>query len=184
MSVRIAAAALLGGLLMFAWLSLAHMSPWGEIGISLLPREYLITSTLEAGAGNSGGLFLFPASPQANAEVPSGFMVFYSDNIFFGGMGTRIALEFFKDVLQALVLAILIAWAGVNRFLPRLGVALAAGLLAGATTNFSLAIWYGFPIAYALGSGGITLIGYLAAGLGIALLLPNSKSSGENRVEG
>ncbi len=75
MAIRIAAAALFGGILMFSWLSLAHMSPLGEMGISLLPREYLITSTLEAGAGGSGGLYMFPAIPEANAEVPSGFMV-------------------------------------------------------------------------------------------------------------
>ena len=181
--MRIAAAALLGGFFMFAWLSIAHMSPLGEIGISLLPREYLITSTLESGAGNSGGLYIFPASPEANAGVPSGFMVFYSDNIFFGSMGNRIALEFFKDVLQASVLAALIAWAGVNGYLPRLAFALAAGLLAGATTNFSLAIWYGFPLAYALSSGAITLVGYLAAGVGIALLLPPTRSRSENEVE-
>ena len=182
MAIRIAAATLLGGFLMFAWLSIAHMSPLGEIGISLLPREYLITSTLEAGAGNSGGLYIFPASPEANAEVPSGFMVFYSDNIYFGGMGGRIALEFFKDVFQTFVLAILIAWAGLSGFVPRLGFAFAAGLLAGMTTNFSLVIWYGFPFSYALGSASVTAIGYLAAGVGIGLLLP--KSVAPRRGEG
>ena len=115
-------------------------------------------------------------------EVPSGFMVFYSDNIFFGGMGSRIALELVKDVLQAFVLTILIAWAGMNGFLSRLGFALAAGLLAGATTNFSLAIWYGFPFSYALGSASVTAIGYLAAGVGIGLLLPKSGARRESEL--
>ncbi len=182
MAIRIAAAALFGGFLMFAWLSLAHMSPLGEIGISLLPREFLITSTLESGAGGAGGLYMFPASPEANAEVPSGFMVFYPDNIFFGSMGNQIALEFFKDVVQASVLTILIAWAGVNGFFSRLGFALGVGLLAAATTNFSLAIWYGFPIAYALGAGSITLIGYLAAGVAIALILPRACPRAEDKA--
>ncbi len=81
MAIRIAAAALFGGILMFSWLSLAHMSPLGEMGISLLPREYLITSTLEAGASGSSGLYMFPATPEANAEVPSGFMVLRSQCI-------------------------------------------------------------------------------------------------------
>jgi hypothetical protein len=183
MAMRAAAAAVLGGFLMFAWLSIAHMSPLGEIGISLLPREYLITSTLEAGAGNSGGLFIFPASPEANAEVPSGFMVFYSDNMFFGDMSSRIALELVKDLIQALVLTAMIAWAGLNGFLSRIGFSVGAGLLAGATTNFSLAIWYGFPIAYALGSASITLVGYLAAGIGIALLLPKSDTRFASKTE-
>ena len=172
MAIRIAAAALLGGFLMFAWLSIAHMSPLGEIGVSLLPRELLITSTLDSGAGGAGGLYIFPASAEANADVPSGFMVFYPDNIFSGAMGGRIALEFFKDIVQASVLVLLMIWAGMNGFLSRLGFALGVGLLAGATTNLSLAIWYGFPIAYALSAAGITLVGYLVAGVGIALILP------------
>ncbi len=167
---------------MFAWLSLAHMSPLGEIGVSLLPRELLITSTLDSGAGGAGGLYIFPASTDANAEVPSGFMVFYPDNIFFGSMGDRIALEFFKDVIQASVLVLLIIWAGAESFFSRLGFALGAGLLAGATTNLSLTIWYGFPIAYALTAAGITLVGYLVAGATIALILPRESPRAEREA--
>ena len=182
MAIRIAAAALFGGILMFSWLSLAHMSPLGEMGISLLPREYLITSTLEAGAGGSGGLYMFPAIPEANAEVPSGFMVFYPDNMFFGGMGNRVALEFIKDVIQASVLTFLIIWAGIDSFFLRVGFAAGAGILAAITTNLSLAIWYGFPIAYVLGSAGIILIGYFVAGIGIAFLLPSQPHSAGAKI--
>jgi hypothetical protein len=183
MAIRIAAAALVGGLSMFIWLSAAHMSPLGDIGISLLPREFLITSTLEAGAGGSGGLYMFPASPESNAEVPSGFMVFYPDNIFFGSMGNRMALELFKDVVQASVLTILIVWASTSGIFSRIGFALGAGLLTGATTNFSLAIWYGFPITYALGAGSVTLVGYLASGFAIALILPRARHRAEGKAK-
>jgi hypothetical protein len=175
MTIRIAAAALLGGLFMFAWLSAANMSPLGDIGVSLFPREFLITSTLEAGAGSAGGLYMFPADPEANAEVASGFMVFYPDNMFFGDMSNQIALELFKDVLQALVLTGLMVWAGMTGFFTRLGFAAGVGILAAVTTNLSLAIWYGFPLAYALGASGITLVSYVVAGVGIALILPRQK---------
>jgi hypothetical protein len=177
MAIRLVAAALFGGLSMFLWLSLANMSPLGDIGISPLPREFLITSTLEAGAGGTGGLYMFPAVPETNTEVPSGFMVFHPDNIFFGSMGNRIALELFKDVIQSTILTLLIVWAGICGFFSRLGFSACAGLLAAATTNLSLAIWYGFPIAYALGAAGITLGGYLAAGISIALILPRRSYS-------
>jgi len=183
MAIRIAAAALLGGLFMFAWISAANMSPLSDIGISLFPREYLITSTLESGAGGAGGLYMFPADPEANAEVPSGFMVFYPDNMFFGSMTSRIVLETFKDVLQALVLTLLLVWAGITGFFARLGFAAAVGILAAVTTNLSLAIWYGFPIAYALGAAGVTLVGYIAAGAGIALILPRPKRLVDGELE-
>ena len=125
---------------------------------------------------------MFPASPEANAEVPSGFMVFYPDNIFFGSMGNRITLEFFKDVVQASLLTVLIVWAGVSSFFSRLGFALGVGLLAGATTNLSLAIWYGFPVAYALAAASVTLLGYLAAGVGIAIILPRASLRAEGKA--
>ena len=158
---------------MFAWLPAANMSPLGDIGIFLFPREFLITSTLEAGAGSAGGLYLFPADP--DAEVASGFMVLYPDNMFFGDMTNQIALEFFKDVLQELVPTILMVWAGITGLFSRLGFAAGVGLLAAVTTNLSLAIWYGFPLAYALGASGITLVSYVVAGVGIALILPRQK---------
>jgi hypothetical protein len=173
MAMRIIAAAFFGGIAMFLWLSLAHMSPLGEMGISPLPREMLITSTLESGAGGRGGLYMFPASPEASAEVASGFMVFYPDNMFFGSMNNRIILELSKDILQAAILTILIVWSKITAVAPRIGFASAVGLLAAATTNFSLTIWYGFPLAYALGAGTIALLGYVVAGIAIAIILPH-----------
>jgi hypothetical protein len=178
MALRLTVSAVVGGFLMFAWLAVANMSPLGEIGISHLPREVLVTSTLDSGAGNAGGLFVFPASPDAGAEVPSGFMVFYPDNIFFGNMESRIGLELAKDVIQSLVLALILAFVGARAFAPRLLVSLFVGLLAGMSSNLSLTIWYGFPIAYALGAAGIVAAGYGVAGAAIALILPRTTGSG------
>lgn len=175
MAIRIVLAAFGGGILMFAWLSIANISPLGDIGISHLPRELLITSTLDSGAGGAGGLFVFPALPQANAEVPSGFLVFYPDNIFFGGMESRIGLELAKDIAQAMFLTLLLVVSGVRAYSVRMAVSLIVGLLAGASSNLSLTIWYGFPIAYALGAAAIVAIGYVAAGTAIAFILPRAR---------
>src|SRR3990170_4358402 len=112
MTIRIVLAGAAGGVLMFLWMSAAHMSPLGMIGISALPRELLITSTLDSGAGGSGGLYVFPAAVDAGPDVPSGFMVFYPDNVITGGMGTKIGLEFGKELVQSLLLALLVAAAG------------------------------------------------------------------------
>jgi len=103
MTIRIVLAGAAGGVLMFLWMSAAHMSPLGMIGISALPRELLITSTLDSGAGGSGGLYVFPAAVDAGPDVPSGFMVFYPDNVITGGMGTKIGLEFGKELVQSLL---------------------------------------------------------------------------------
>ncbi len=108
--------------------------------------------------------------------------MFYPDNMFFGGMGNRVALEFIKDVIQASVLTFLIIWAGIDSFFLRVGFAAGAGILAAITTNLSLAIWYGFPIAYVLGSAGIILIGYFVAGIGIAFLLPSQPHSAGAKI--
>jgi hypothetical protein len=180
MAIRIVLAAIAGGLVMFAWLAAANMSPLGEAGISPLPREALVTSTLDSGAGGAGGLYVFPASPEASAEVPSGFMVYYSDNIFFGDMEARIGLELAKDILQASILALLLAATGSNAFFVRLAFSAGVGLLAGMSSNISLTIWYGFPIAYTLVAGLIVAAGYLLAGTAIALILPRRLASGRS----
>ena len=172
MVLRTVLAALAGGIAMFAWLAAINISPLGEIGISHMPRELLVTSTLDSGVGGTGGLYVFPASPEAGAEVPSGFMVYYPDNIFVGNMSDEIVAEFAKDFAQALALTLLIVWSGVHRFISRAGFALVVGLLAGYSSNLSLTIWYDFPLVYTLGAGAIVAGGYLAAGIGIAMILP------------
>ena len=172
MVLRILMGGFAGGIVMFAWLSIAQMSPVGDAGISQMPREILVTSTLDSGVGGTGGLYVFPASPEAGPDVPSGFMVYYPDNVFYGAMDARILWELAKDICQAMVLSLLMALSGRHDFPFRLGFAAGVGLLAAATTHFSQAIWYSFPLAYALGQSAIVLTAYVLAGLVIGILMP------------
>jgi hypothetical protein len=172
MMFRILMGGFAGGIVMFAWFSIAHMSAFGETGISHMPREILVTSTLDSGVGGMGGLYVFPASAEAGPDVPSGFMVYDPDNIYFGSMQSRILLELAKDIGQALILAILMAMSGRHDFPFRLGFAAGAGVLAGFSAHLSHSIWFGFPWAYAFAQGAIIFIGFVLAGLVMAILMP------------
>ena len=173
---RVVLAGLFGGLAMFAWLAAAHMSPLGEIGVGSMPREILVTETLDSGVGGSGGLYVFPADPEAGPSVPSGFMVFYPDNVM--TMTAREPLgELAKDVVQALLLALLLAQAVAAGYLRRLGLAAAAGLMVALTTHGSYHLWYRFPLDFTLADGAITLVAYVVAGAVIAAVLPRRRSA-------
>jgi len=163
---------LAGGIVMFAWFSIAHVSEFGETGISNMPREILVTSTLDSGVGGTGGLYVFPASETAGPDVPSGFMVYDPDNIFYGSMQNRILLELAKDIGLAMVLAVLMLMAGRHDFPFRIGFSAGAGLLAGFSAHLSHSIWFGFPWGYALSQGAIIFVGFVLAGLVIAIVMP------------
>src|SRR6516165_3939009 len=70
MNQRILLAALLGGLALFAWESVAHlMTPLGEMGFKTLDDEATVLPVLKTTVHDSG-LYFFPA-PQYRAGMSS-----------------------------------------------------------------------------------------------------------------
>lgn len=172
MAGRILLAGSVGGIVMFGWISLAQISPLGDVGISALPRETFITETLAGGAGGTGGFYMFPASSDAPPTRPSGILVFDLANMR-THTAVQYAAEFAKTLVQALLLAVLLAHTRSSGFVPRLGVCALAGGIVAMTTLGSYVIWYGFPLSYVFAQGAIVFLAYVLAGGAMARLLPS-----------
>jgi hypothetical protein len=72
----------------------------------------------------------------------------------------------------------LLAWAAINGYRKRVGFIALIGAGAALTTNLSYWNWYSFPGSYTLAYGGIEWLGYIAAALVIAAVLPRNIERG------
>ena len=179
--MRILIAGIVGGLLMFAWTSIAHVVlPLGHIGFSQIPNESLVTSAMQNSIGGKQGLYFFPwmnpNDPNAmkvqeeNLKTqPSGLLIY---NPAGDSMQPQMMIfEFAKETLTALIAAFLLAQAMLAGYFARVGFVSLVGLAAAMTTNVSYAIWYGFPTSYTLAYGFTDFFGYVVAALAIAAIL-------------
>lgn len=171
---RTVLAGIVGGLVLFAVMTAVHVSPLGRFGVDIMPREVLIVETLSAGAGGKPGFYRFPADPAAGPKRASGLLVYFPTNRL-AYQAWKSAAEGGKDVAEGLLLAALMAGLGAARFLPRWGLAAAAGAMVGIATNGAYAIWYGFPLDYTAMRAAIVFVAFLAAGAVIAWILPGPK---------
>ena len=65
--MKILLAGILGGIVMFIWTSVAHMSlPLGEAGIHEIPNESAVLSAMQSNIGDQTGLYIFPGSGVGN----------------------------------------------------------------------------------------------------------------------
>src|SRR5260370_42607008 len=75
MTKRYFFAGVLGGIAMFAWTSIAHMAlPLGEAGITEIPNESAVLSSMQSNIGDRAGLYIFPGLglwENASGEVKS-----------------------------------------------------------------------------------------------------------------
>jgi hypothetical protein len=89
-------------------------------------------------------------------------------------MPRYLAVEFGLEAVASILAAFLVAAAGVAGFFNRVAFVGGIGLIAAIATNGSYWNWWGFPTDYTLAYGFIQLVGYLAAGVPIALLVKRS----------
>ncbi len=185
MTKRILLSGLLGGIAMFAWSSVAHMAlPLGKAGIREIPNEAGLLQQMHATVGDASGFYMFPGMgsttmqeyQQKLAANPSGLVIYHPPGASAMEPG-QLGAEFFKEVVLALLLAWLLAHAGVKSFGARMAFASVAGLLAVITTNASYFIWYRFPASYTLAYMVTDLLGILIAGAIAAGLLRNTPAA-------
>jgi len=173
--MRTILAGLAGGIAMFIWASIAHVAtPLGEAGVSTLPNETAAMVAIEGSVGDRAGFYLFPMpAPNATAGEagPAGLLV-WRPNVLRSLNPANLGTEFATEFVEALIAAVLLSVAAVSGFVPRVGFVLLVGLAAVITTNVSYWNWYGFPTNYTLPYALIELVGYAAAGVVIALILP------------
>jgi hypothetical protein len=188
--MKILLTAILGGIVMFIWTSIAHMAlPLGEAGIREIPNESAVVSAMHSNIGEQTGLYIFPgpgvgknASREEKNEAmkhmaekmaanPSGILMYHAPGRPFA-IGKLLGIEFGTELLEAILVVFLLAQTRIVSFAGRVGFVLVVGILATITTNVSYWNWYGFPGAYTASYMLIQIIGFLLVGVVAALLLP------------
>ena len=191
--MRIFLAALLGAIAMFIWMSIAHMAlPLGEAGIKEVPNETFL-GLMQAQLGDQAGFYIFPGfglgphptkeqqheamkhMDERAARYPSGIMMYFPP----GGrpmmMGKWLSIEFVTEFFETLLAVWMLSCTRLVSYGARVGFILVAGILAGISTNISYWNWYGFPAVYTCAYIFTQVVGFLCAGLVVALVLKNWK---------
>lgn len=192
MAKRIVLAAVLGGLAMFLWSSIAHMAlGLGSLGVHDIPNEQAMMGVMKSNLPQSGfyffpGLGLAPGASRAErnaamnvyqqkvANGPSGILIYHPSGQKAISAG-QLLTELGTNVVQALLAATLLAFAGLRNYGARVGFVALAGVMAGITTNISYWTWYGFPGSYTAGYAFTEIMGYVCIGLVAAAIVKNSK---------
>jgi hypothetical protein len=194
--MRILAAGVFGGVVMFVWTSIAHMAlNLGEAGISEIPNEPDVLSAMQSNIGQQTGLYIFPglgagkhptrqekneAMKHMNEKIaanPSGILMYHAPGRPFA-FGKALGIEFGTELLEAILVVCLLALTGIASFAGRIGFVVVAGILAAITTNVSYWNWYGFPGVYTASYMLIEIIGFVLVGIVAALILPRRASAG------
>jgi len=187
--MRILLAGILGGIVMFAWTSIAHMAlPLGEAGITEIPNESAVLNSMQSNIGDKAGLYIFPglgigenASREEKSQAmkgmqqriaanPSGILMYHPPGRQFA-FGKSLAIEFSTELLQSILVIWLLAQKGIGSFAGRVGFVLIAGILAAITTNVSYWNWYGFPGVYTASYILIEIVGFVLVGVIAGLVL-------------
>ena len=188
MTRRIVMAALLGGVAIFAWESIAHMLlPLGDAGIQPVPNEQAFLTAVKENVKESG-FYFFPA-PESRPDMtgeqkraamdqaqqrwrtgPAGIMIAHPNGrpATLPGM---LLTQFATDVLAMLVAALLLAQAVAKRFSERVMFVALMGLLPTLGTEIPMWNWYGFPAAYTLAQLVVHAVGFIAGGLVLAKIV-------------
>jgi hypothetical protein len=187
--IRTIAAGLVGGVLMFLWAGFAHTAtPLGHQGIEELPQEAATLAALSEQLGEADGFFYFPgfglghhptmeekkagmaAYKEKLQTSPRGLLVYHQPGTAPPELRYYLA-ELGFEMVEAIFAALLVAWAGIGGFLRRVGFVAVIGLIAAVTTNGSYWNWYGFPLDYTLAYALIQFVGFIVAGVAIAMIV-------------
>jgi hypothetical protein len=145
---RILLAALLGGIAMFAWNSIAHMAlPLGQSGIHEIPNEPAMLAAMHSTLGETSGLYFFPAigtAPGAMADYdkklgvnPSGLVIYHPPGAK-SLTAAQLSTELAAGILEALLAAILLSRTRIRTYWGRVGFVTLLGVLASMVTNLLL----------------------------------------------
>ena len=187
--MKILLAGILGAVAMFIWTAIAHMaSPLGEAGVTEIPNESTVLSTMQSNIADQTGLYIFPgmavgknATRQEKNEAmkhmgekmatnPSGILMYHAPGRPFT-FGKWLGIEFGTELLEAILVVFLLAQTSIASFAGRVGFVLAAGILAAIATNVSYWNWYGFATVYICSYMLIQIVGFLCVGIVAALVL-------------
>src|SRR5437016_3719676 len=192
MAKRVLLAGIVGGIVLFLWGGLYHDAlPAGFIGIKEIPQEQAVVNAVKTNVPEPG-LYLFPGSglpadapfSQKKAAMQQVMQkpALARGIIIYQGTGSsaitprQLVTECATNVLQALIVAFLLAQTGLRRYSSRLGFVFTLGILAAITTNISYWNWYGFPTNFTLNAMFFLLAGYFIVGAITAAIVKSSAS--------
>ncbi len=181
--MRLLIAAIVGGIVMFVWQAVAHMTlPIGEMGVKTATAQETAIASLQASAADGAGVYMLPGmSPEQWADErartafqeqhkssPYAFVVYRPEgNPALVDMVPNLVKQFVSDVVAAFVAAWVLAL-GAFGFGKRVLIAGVLGLFAWLTLSVPYWNWYLFPVDFTLGALLEQVIGWLLAGIGIA----------------
>lgn len=185
--MRIIAAAIVGGIIVFIVGAIAHtVTPLGTAGLSVLPTEEPVLQAFRANIPRSG-LYFFPGadmsrkmSPEERkaweaklGAGPSGLIVYTAEGA--QSMEPRqLVTELISNMLAAAIVAILLSFMAAPYITKAVSSALIA-LFAFLSLSVSYWNWYHFPTAFVTGELVTEFIAWFLAGLAIArIVTPNS----------
>ena len=184
--MKVVVAAIVGGLLMFAWGAVAHMVlPFSENALKPVPNE---AAVIDAVRGNvtENGVYVVPylnyakaseAEQQAYVDKigngPSGFLVLRMRHDI--DMMPELPIEALSNVLAALVAALVVGGLGIRGYGGRVGAIFAFGVVAWLSISVSQWTWYGFSTEFLISDLVDQWGGWLLAGLGMAAVLKPRK---------
>lgn len=177
-------AALLGGLAMFAWASIAHIAlPLGSVGISEIPGETAVLNIMQSALGSNNGLYMFPgmdadtdmaAYERKLALSPSGLLIYRAPGAK-GMQPSNLIIEFLTEFGEVLIAVWLLGKTKIVGYRARVRFFAMVGLVCSLGTNLSYWNWYGFPTSYTFVYMLIQVVGFICAGLVVAAMLRPAK---------
>ena len=167
-------AAILGGIVLFAWSSISWMAlPWHMATLHSFRDDKAVMDAIKANAPQSG-IYVMPIgdTPENQQRMMDGPQVFSSVRLGpLGSMGPLMARQWLIQVVAALIAALLLQMAGPmtygRRVLFLVGIA-AVVAVAGHLPQWN---WWSFSTAFTLAEIADLLIGWTLAGLVMARIV-------------
>lgn len=181
MNKRAILAALVGGVAMYAWSSIAHLVlPISRVGWNEIPGEQPVLAAMQTTLGRNAGLYMYPALGADSmdqygkklATNPSGVLIYFPPGRAAMEPGQLIT-EFVTEMVDALLAIFLLAQTSIKTFAGRTGFVTIAGILAAVATNIPYWNWYGFPTNYTLANITMQVVGFATAGAAAAVVMKN-----------
>ena len=187
---RIFLAGLLGGIAMFIWTSIAHMTlPLGETGVREIPNEATVLDSMQTNIAEKSGFYYFPGlglgpnptreqkseamkhMDESLARHPSGILIYHPAGSRPFQMARYLSVEFVTELIEAFLAVFLLAQTRLTSYGARVGFVTVIGIIAAIATNVSYWNWYGFPANYTCAYMFTQFIGFLCVGLVAGLVL-------------
>jgi hypothetical protein len=187
--IKILLGGVVAGIVIFFWGFVSHMLlPLGEMGLQTIPNEDGLDAAIKKDL-REPGLYFVPgrdmSKSQSQEEMqahmdkivkgPYGFMVIYPNGRD-ASMSKRLPIELGTNVVCALLAAILVSCVRPG-FVVRVACVTLVGILASIMTLVPYWNWYGFPSDFTLAQFVEHSVGWLLAGLVLALIVrPSPKA--------